>query len=393
MQNNSKFTARHLSFLGLARVVKSLQSLMPLALLLFVASGCVLLNFTPEGTPQENQVALKKLIEGHDYHKALIYLDKIKEEMADKDYQAKQQRIKQLVGYFESDVEEKSASLAELGDLLAAITIVEQAVAKLPESVKLAELSSNLRQEQQMRLAENERIMLLSEAGYLLARDDYFSSLAKVKKPSRQEVEQLRVIKKQLDDLHPGLLECGQQTFDLGQYDIAEECLRIAQQIINSELAGKLLARLDEVISTDGDQPDEVPIMVLAATKKAKPAAALAESFLEIETKLKKEIDQGELLAAYDSLAKIETYPDKGAQAVNYRKILDELKAGRIARQQEEGAILYRRGKISQARTVWQQILLLEPENVTVREKIVRAEKVLKSVQDLQKEQNKNFRQ
>ena len=77
----------------------------------------------------------------------------------------------------------------------------------------------------------------------------------------------------------------------------------------------------------------------------------------------------------------------KVVSAYNYLRNgqLDKAKESRIAKQLEEGASLYRRGKISEARRTWQKVLALDPQNQTAIEKVARADKVLKSIQELQK--------
>lgn len=372
--------------------VQQVKVLLGVILLVFT-TGCVAMDYSKGGSEQQKQAKLEKLVSKQDYHKALVYLNKVGQEKDSEVYKSEYQRITLLMEEIETDVTKKAASLTEVNDLLGAAILVEQALEKIPESEKLLKLNDSLRQERKKRFAENERSLLLSNGEHLISQLQYRGEQAKLEKPSSKINGQIKRMEKSLAALYPDLLVCGQQTIDLKQYDVAGKCLEMAGKINDSEEVNQLLARIDsiaqetEVVVKNGD------VAILAETKKSKPAAVLASSFLELEKKLEHEIAQGELLKAYGYLAKLEKLPGKKEQIENYRRRLDKFREKRIATKLEEGSGLYRSGKISEARSRWQDVLALDPENQIAREKIIRADKVLKSIQDLQKTQQKTDKQ
>lgn len=370
-------------------LVKGLFGFMTLVVVLSAAGGCVLPGYPLHNTPEERQSVLEKLVLGQNYQEALQFLDKIEPERSGEYYKSQRLRITLLADDFEADIAGKAVNLAELDDLVGALDLIGQGLRKIPESMKLAGLREKLRQERDRRLAENEREMLLSQVEYIFSQIDHYGEQAKVEKPSLKTRWRINKMEKQLAALHPDLLDCGQQTSKSGQYAIAKQCLTMALKIKDSEATRKLLARINGNIAVKVVSAEEKPVVLISATKKSRPAASLAADVLELETKLKQEIDRGDLLKAYGSLAKLEEFSGRSEQVIKFRELLDGLKESRVAQQMEEGSVLYRQGKISEARGLWQQVLLLDPGNITVREKIDRADKVLGSILALQKAQQK----
>ncbi|MEN8135134.1 MAG: hypothetical protein ABFS18_06300 [Thermodesulfobacteriota bacterium] len=367
--------------------VNGLISVILLVSVLFATPGCVVLDYARVNSSQQSQAALEKMVASQDYHKASIYLDKIKAGRDDEFYKSQHHRIARLTKELESAVEQKADERTGLDDLLGAVTIVEQALKKIPESKKLLKLSDNLRQERNKRLAANDRYMLLAKAEYLFSRLEWYEEQARLEKPSPITRWLTRRKKKALMGLQPDLFNCGRQSIELAEYVVADKCLQMAKKIDDSEAVNQLLAQIDDSFSKTETVSYEECVVLLSVTKKSKPASVLLALFLELETELKREINKGELLKAYDSLAKLEKFVGKEKQLKGYRKKLDKARENRIAKQLEEGGKLYRRGKISEARKIWQKVLALDPQNQTAKEKVARADKVLKSIQGLQEKQ------
>ncbi|MCK4838480.1 MAG: hypothetical protein KAS94_06720 [Desulfobulbaceae bacterium] len=358
-----------------------------LASALLAASGCVSLDYARVGSAQQNQVALENMISRQDYHNASLYLDKIKDPSDAEFYKSQRQRIAHLTKEFETSVAQKAVDRAELDDFIGAVTLVDQGLGKIPESKKLLELSEKLRQERSKRLAANDRYLLLGKAEYLFARLEWYEEQARMEKPSLITRWLMRRKEKALAGLYPDLLDCGQQAIKSAEYIIADKCLQMAKKINDSEKVRQLLAQINHSFTEAETVSYEECVVLLSVTKKSKPAAVLMSLFLELEMDFKQELEKGELLKAYESLAKLEKFPGKKEQLKGYRQQLDKAKESRIAKQLEEGASLYRRGKISEARWIWQKVLALDPQNQTAKEKVNRADKVLKSIQELQKVQ------
>lgn len=351
--------------------------------LLFLTPGCTLLSPPPGGNTPENQLTLKKLVSAKKYHRALNYLQKMQLDETSSTYQSQHRRITRLIRNLEQEVVKKTTEMTVQGNYAAAIKIVGQALEDIPESGKLLELRSSLEKARDKRMLNTRHNLLLSEAEYQISQLEWHEEQALLKKSSLFSRWRIRGMKNSLKSLHPDLIECAREELAARQVDIAERCLHMAAMIEDSEVVNQLLSQIKSGESGSALVP-------LSEEKKIRPASATAPSFLQMEAKLKKELEAGELLKAHATLAELTRFPGKEEQLKTYRQLLDHKQEKRITRLLQEGSELYRLGKIAQARDAWRKVLTLDPDNHTANEKIVRADKVLKRIEDLQKAQQKS---
>lgn len=354
-----------------------------LVALLFLSSGCTLLGPPPGGNTPENQLALKKLVSAKKYHRALSYLQKMQLDETSATYQSQHRRITRLIRNLEQEVVKQTTEMTVQGGYAEAIEIVDRALEDIPESGKLLELRSALKQARDKRMLNTRYNLLLSEAEYQISQLEWHEEQALLRKSSLFSRWRVRGMKNSLKSLHPDLIECATEALAARQGDIAERCLHMAAMIEDSEVVNRLLSQIKSGESGSALVP-------LSEEKKIRPASATAPSFLQMEAKLKNEIEAGELLKAFATLADLTRFPGKEDQLKTYRQLLDQKKENRVTKLLQEGSELYRLGKIAQARDAWQKVLDLDPNNHTANEKIVRAEKVLKRIEALQKTQQKS---
>lgn len=351
-------------------------------IVLLLATGCTLLTAPPKGYTPENQQALEKLVTEKKYQRALTYLEQMQLDENGKTYKTQQRRITSLISNFEQEVVRQTTDRTVLGDYAGAIEIVDQALGKIPLNKKLLGLSVSLKKTRDKRLANTSHNLLLSKAEYLISQLEWHEEEALLEKPSFLSRWRLNGIRNSLESLHPDLITCARKALAARQDDVAERCLHTAAMIDNSAIVNQLFSQItsNEVGSS---------LVPLSEEKKIRPASATASSFLEIEEKLKKEIEEGYLLKAYETLTELTSFPGKEEAVNKYRQILDNKKGNRIAKHLKEGSDLYRNGRIAEAREAWRKVLKLEPNNHTANEKVARADKVLQRIEYLQKSQKK----
>lgn len=362
--------------------------------LLFGAAGCAaLLDYSGGSLQQRQEAKYDSLVAAREYHAARLLLDKMTPAEGGEAYEARRQRLERLVGELVTEVEQSAAARKEENDLFGAVTLVGQALQKIPENDRLLLLRAELENERDRRLAANEREMLADEAEYLYSRLQSYYEQARLEELPGRTRWRMRKMEQTLVLLQPGLLACGRQAVELEDYEVAEKCLMTAGKIDDSGAADQLLDLLEERLAEEGGlmgnslAAGNRPLVYLVETNKMQPAEAALASFLELEEKLKAAIDKGELVMAYRILAELEKLPRRNEVLMSYRQRLDKARAERVAEQMEKGSDLYRRGKIEEARVVWRQVLVLEPDNRVAMEKITRAGQVLESIRDLQKAQ------
>ncbi len=351
-------------------------------LIILLSSGCAALKPDPTARQTAKMSAMETQIANRNYHKALLLLKKAAPDENTEAYRSQRRRIDGLANILETETEQEATSRSELNDLREAIDILDQALKKIPENPRLKEIRHDLVRERDIRRSESARNLLLSEAEHLFSQLEWHGEQELLENPSFLSRWRKSRLEKSLRALHGELLLCGQEALAARQEPIAERCLQMAKTIDETKVVKELLARID----SDPQAPSVVPI---SEAKKTRPSSSSSTSFQAMEEELKKEIDKGKLLRAYVILAKLEQFPGSKEALHVYRKQLDKEKKSRIAKLHKEASRLYRSGQITEARTTWQKVLALDPDNHTAFEKIARADKVLKKLQYLQKSQQK----
>ncbi|MFO7604924.1 MAG: hypothetical protein R6W72_01295 [Desulfurivibrionaceae bacterium] len=358
--------------------------------ILFAFSGCALRDYSERTGRQWREAKLERLVAAREYHAARRLLEQMKPAGAGEEYESRLRRLSRLVGEYVSEIEHNAVVRLRQDDLLAAITLVEQALEKIPENEELLSLSAELHQERDLRSAANEREMLADEAEYLYSRIQGYARMAELEKLSAGTRRRIHKMEETLAMLHPALLDCGRQALELEDYEVAERCLTAAGKIDDSDQAAmQLKERLaaTEAAGMENGGGAETALVYIAQSSKVKSAEAREVSFRTLEEQLKLAIGNGELVEAEKIQAELEKFSGRDEVLAEYRQQLDKARDRRIAEQMESGSELYRAGRIREAREVWRQILILDPDNRLAGEKIARADKVLASIRDLKKAQ------
>lgn len=360
-----------------------------LSALLCLAAGCAVSGRLPPAADQTEDVALERLVAGQRYQKALDYLDEQDGTRPGETSEPQRQRLALLISELEQGVAEEATALVSNDDLLGAITLVNRALGKIPASGKLQGLRRNLVEKREGLLAETERNLLLSRAEFLLSQLEGYGEQARLRKPSFSTRWRISRMEDSLAYLHADLLVCSQQPAR-GKDDPGAKCRQMAERIsdfesLNHFLASKNHAPARSAAVAVAKKTAPARSAAVAVAKKTVPAPSSRPSFGELEKKLQEEIGKGELLEAYDTLAKLQRTQGEKEHLASYQEQLDEARESLIARHLQEGSGLYRKGKISEARQTWGKVLELDPDNQTAIKHISRADKVLSRLSDLQK--------
>jgi tetratricopeptide (TPR) repeat protein len=349
-------------------------------LTILLTSGCAALK--PDSTARQaaKREAMEKQIAARNYHKALLLLKEAEPDENTEAYRSQRRRIDGLENILETEAELKATRLSELNDLREAIDILDQTLKKIPENSQLQEMRRDLVREREVRQSESARNLLLSEAEYLFSQLEWHDEQELLENSSFMSRWRKSRLEESLRSLHGELLLCGQEALAARQEPIAERCLQMAKAIDDTKVVKELLARIDS-------DPQAPSVVSISEAKKTRPASSSSTSFQTMEEELQKNIDKGQLIRAYEILAKLEQFPGSTEKLHGYRKQLDKRKKSRITKLHKEASRLYRSGQIAEARSTWQQILALDPDNHTAVEKIARADKVLKKLQYLQDSQ------
>jgi len=173
---------------------------------------------------------------------------------------------------------------------------------------------------------------------------------------------------------------------------VASRCLQLAGKIEASKNVDRLLAESRGLEPKEGAQSSAEAAPVLepsARTKKIKPSPSASLSPKQLESRLRDEIAREDLQQGYATLASLQKVSETPELCGEYRNQLDRIRERLIAAYLDDAAAHYRGGRITRARETWLKVLELDPDNQTARDKIARADRVLKKLHDLQESQQK----
>jgi hypothetical protein len=365
-------------------------SYLVLGFLVLLAGGCALHSPRSEDGRQAKEARLEKLLAEQQYQQALQFLPELNADLDAAAYAAEQQRLLTLINDLEKVTAGQAAELLARNEPAAALRIVEQALVKIPASAGLQDLKSNLRQEIEGRKNAAERALLISRVTYLASQLQGNRELALLREPSWFGNWRLEAMADALAAYRPALLNCGRQALAAAENEVAERCLQLARDIEASETVDQLLAQARIEIPEPEPAAVVEPIPEpLAEVKKARPAPPPGPSPAELASKLQEELARNDLRQGYATLAELEKAPGATELWRTYKTRLDQIRERLVAKYLEDAANQYRGGRIAQARETWLRVLELEPDNQTARDKIARADKVLRKLRDLQAEQQK----
>jgi len=363
-----------------------------LGLMLLLAGGCAIHSTRPEDGPRTGEDHLEKLLAGQQYQQALEFLPGLASAMDSAAYEAENLRVLALINDLETETESRSSVLLAQNKPFAALEVVDRALRKIPASSRLLELQSNLRQKIAKRKKDAEWALLISRADYLSDQLREYRELALLQKPSWFTNWRLAAFADNLATFRPQLVECGREALAAAKSEVAERCLQLAGEIEASETVEQLLAQARASKPGPETEPEPAagaePILEpVAKAKKNRPAPPAGSSLAELENRLQAEIAREDLKQGYATLSSLAEIPNATELWRNYKTQLDRTRARLVAKYLEDATAHYRGGKIAQAREDWLLVLELEPDNQTARQKLARADRVLRNLRGLQETQ------
>lgn len=348
-----------------------------LILTLFV-SGCAILKPTP------NEDAVRKMIGKQEYEKALqlTELQAIKEGETAAVIQERND-IKQLIRKFEKKTILTSSKHEEEGNFAIALSLIEDALNKIPSSQRLQEYYVSLKAERDLHITRMEHRLALANAKYNLEKRELIAEKARLKGKKITTWWQKGSVENSLKSLNEVLLECGGQAIERSELKLAGDCLNTAQKIKNNTEVQQMLSKWKSAAKKYRNS--RVKNLV-----KRNNNSHSKEKKNTVTRKTLQQIQQ----ARNDLITALEK-PDYNTVQANMQLLrelngmsqeIEQLLEEKTKKLLSHGNRLYRSGEISEAREVWHHVLLIEPDNTDAIANIERAEHVLKRLEELRKD-------
>ena len=322
-------------------------------------NSCTL--FTSNG----NDESLTFLLKQNEYEKALSksYAD-AKSGESKSDIEAQNQYIKRLMRSYEHSIITEAGKHEDKGDLANAISMVEEALVKVPSSQRLQEYLTSLKEDRAIRLTRTEHRLLLAQAKYLIEQNELFLEKNRVQGPRFFSLWQKKKAEKTLPKLAKDLLICGQEAMKRHELKLAGDCLQVSQKIEdNKEVRQALLLwrqRQDEHLKSRESRSQKQSFKKIKETQNLVITALANDNYEEARVGL-------EYLGRANGIS-----PE-------IENIIETKNQNLLT----QGNRLYRSGKIKEARDIWKYVLMLDPNNIEASAHIQRAERVLQRLQEL----------
>ena len=260
-----------------------------------------------------------------------------------------------------SQTEHKAQTFKEKGLWTEAINEYETALIQLPGNKQLTASKAILLNQHNKLINDLKKEMLLKRAYALIEYENVYHKLGILAPNDRNAQNDIRRHQNEKEEVANHLIICSEYALGKKDYALAEECLQLSSQLINTESVRSLLIRTKNKRKALQDKKRAEEL--LATYKSAYTAGDLPKARFHINTLITLQPEHPTAIELKTSLDKeIKTLLDKG-----------------IA----EGRELYSKNNIKGALKIWQKLSKIEPDNEELKKLISRAKKVSKKIDTL----------
>ncbi|GLS27344.1 hypothetical protein GCM10007877_30630 [Marinibactrum halimedae] len=361
-----------------------------------VLTGCQVIGSALPAWSPDNPPTLREasyLVETNNFARLNLLFDQVTAANPEyDDLQSLKQTIPKRVQRYESRQVEQARQLVARHQWQDAWAVLAESQRNLPNSKALQETEVVLRGKHLKLLGELEARETLLAAKTLVGKMALAQDREKlqVQMPwafiNRAKERQSRAI------LVDKLRECVRQALSVNNQQLASQCSTVGKQLGGQPL-GSTLERQASANSTPS-----LTVSSPANTKVATPkpfhngqrqsAIIHAQRVKALKKEYQDLVSVRWWQGAIQTLEKLESEAPKDPDIRRWRGQINAIIDAEIAAGIERGESLYSQGLLNQALDVWRQLLILDPNNSAVIERISRTERFLEKLQRLQARSN-----
>ena len=260
-----------------------------------------------------------------------------------------------------SKTEHKAQILKSKGQWTEAINEYNLALIQLPDNVQLAASKAVLLNQHNKLINDLKKEMLLKRAYALIEYEDVYQKLELLAPNDHSAQNDIHRHKIEKEEVANHLIICSEYALGKKDYALAEECLQLSSQLINTKSVRTLLIRTKNKRKALENKKRAEEL--LATYKSAYTAGDLPKARFHINTLITLQPDHPTAIELKSSL-------DKEIKALLDKGIAD-------------GRELYSKNNIKDALKVWQKLFKIDPDNEELKKLISRAKKVSKKIDTL----------
>ena len=303
-------------------------------------------------------------LETNDFELIDSTLEHLKPDHPDyKTIKARTAEIKERKQAFINNSLQQAKTFVEQNKWQEAMDLLDLAMDKAPDSKDLETLHEKLDKQRNEQVIELRKNMLLARARSLIEYEAIYQKLDLLIPNDYAARNDIENYQNERETIASHLMNCNEHALTNNDFTLAETCL---------ELSNKLVA------STEKQQ-------MLESIKRKRKLQENKQKVKQLMDSYEEAHQAGDLAKArshLNSLLKIDPEYSKAQQLITV--VENEIKQ-LINKGIQEGKELYSKGKINQALTLWNNLLLIDPENQELPALIARAQKISNKIEKLEK--------
>lgn len=361
-----------------------------IATTLLLQTSCTLLDVQGGAIPSMDRI--NAWIANDEYGRALSSLEHIPADTPHfSAYINKRKEVISLASLYEQRILMELEKITDKEDSASKLSILDRALEKHPNSEILREQHKTLLREHLLRVRRLDAEALLVRAQQLYNKLPLHEQDARESPINFSAHFKLQSMRGEISDMHNRLMAMAGLLVEDNDLSLANRCLSQARLFPADQASLTKLNILqkqinDGLLVLEKEQHDRLKHAseknIERMTKEKKALARKLQDEISTAIKDQRLIDAGKLL---NELGRIS--PDNP----NYLKLKIEHreKVSVIVKKKITlGNALYRQEKILQAKEVWEEALILDPDNKTLQTSILRADHVLDKLKNLRLQQN-----
>jgi len=235
------------------------------------------------------------------------------------------------------------------------------ALTQLPGNSQLTASKAILINQHNKLINDLKKEMLLKRAYALIEYEDVYHKLELLAPNDRSAQNDIHRHKNEKEEVANHLIICSEYALGKKDYALAEECLQLSSQLINTEAVRTLLIR----------------------TKNKRKALENKKRAEELLATYKAAYTAGDLPKARFHINTLITLQPDHPTAIELKKSLDKEIKSLLDKGIADGRELYSKNNIKGALKIWQNLFKIDPDNEELKKLISRAKKVSKKIDPL----------
>ncbi len=338
---------------------------------------------------------LAALISAQHYTAAIEILER---DMRERDAQETRQQLAQvtkLAEYYDKVIGADVEDAVNKQDWNTVYRLLDQAAKHYPQGAMTREWRSVLELHRQERAGELKTSLLMERAAWLLQSRSVLEELVSLEPRNTTATAKLDEVRSEAQNLAAQLSKLGIAALTAKDLALAERTLTLADRlhpIAENILALERLDRAQHEVTQEKRKQRlrEEQEQARRETEKRKQSLhAVEERQQQQSRRMLEDINaalvKGDLLRAQALLEQLRNADKNNSQLPALERTLASSIAARVDALLEKGNTLYSNGDIEQAKTVWEEALLLSPSSSRARARVARAQQVLDNLREQQK--------